>query len=94
MLLARTSARGSGVIPGSTAPFLLLLQGQLRFVSGMKMVDLIVLLWAVFPTKLLTCISKRVMWAHGKRRLERGWQKRLAKGWQTPSNFAIPETLV
>ena len=32
--------------------------------------------------KLLTRVSKRVPGAHGKRGLERGWQKRLAKGWR------------
>ena len=30
----------------------------------------------------LGCVSKRVPGAHGKRGLERGWQKRLAKGWR------------
>ena len=41
-----------------------------------------------FSKKPLTCVSKRVIGAHGKRSLERGWQKswqrvgeRLAKGW-------------
>ena len=29
-----------------------------------------------------TRVSKQVIGAHGKRGLERGWQKRLAKGWQ------------
>ena len=32
--------------------------------------------------KPLTRVSKRVPGAHGKRGLERGWQKRLAKGWR------------
>ena len=30
----------------------------------------------------LTSVSKRVPGVHGKRGLERGWQKRLAKGWR------------
>ena len=39
------------------------------------------------PKKPLTRVSKRVPGAHGKRGLERGWQKRLAekvgrKGWR------------
>ena len=34
------------------------------------------------PKKPLTCVSKRVPGAHGKRGLERAWQKRLAKGWR------------
>ena len=32
--------------------------------------------------KPLTSVSKRVPGVHGKRGLERGWQKRLAKGWR------------
>ena len=32
--------------------------------------------------KPLTRVSKPVPGAHGKRGLERGWQKRLAKGWR------------
>ena len=32
--------------------------------------------------KPLTRISKPVPGVHGKRGLERGWQKRLAKGWR------------
>ena len=32
--------------------------------------------------KPLTRVSKRVPGAHGKRGLERGWQKRLAKDWR------------
>ena len=32
--------------------------------------------------KPLTHVSKRVPGVHGKRGLERGWQKRLAKGWR------------
>ena len=32
--------------------------------------------------KPLTNVSKRVPGVHGKRGLERGWQKRLAKGWR------------
>ena len=37
--------------------------------------------------KPLTRVSKRVPGAHGKRVLERGWQKRLAKGWRGVSGF-------
>ena len=36
----------------------------------------------VSGTKPLTRVSKRVPGVHGKRGLERGWQKRLAKGWR------------
>ena len=36
----------------------------------------------VSSKKPLTPVSKRVPGVHGKRGLERGWQKRLAKGWQ------------
>ena len=32
--------------------------------------------------KPFTRVSQRVMGAHGKRSLERGWQKRLAKSWR------------
>ena len=32
--------------------------------------------------KPFTHVSKRVPGVHGKRGLERGWQKRLAKGWR------------
>ena len=32
--------------------------------------------------KPLTRVSKPMSGAHGKRGLERGWQKRLAKGWR------------
>ena len=32
--------------------------------------------------KPLTSVSKRVPGVHGKRGLERSWQKRLAKGWR------------
>ena len=32
--------------------------------------------------KLLTRVSKQVPGVHGKRGLERGWQKRLAEGWR------------
>ena len=39
------------------------------------------------PKKLLTNVSKRVPGVHGKRGLERGWQKRLAKGWRRVSGF-------
>ena len=35
-----------------------------------------------FTKKRLTSVSKRVPGVHGKRGLERGWQKRLAKGWR------------
>ena len=35
-----------------------------------------------FAKKPLTSVSKRVPAVHGKRGLERGWQKRLAKGWR------------
>ena len=36
-----------------------------------------------FPIKKqLTRVSKPVPGVHGKRGLERGWQKRLAKGWR------------
>ena len=34
------------------------------------------------PKKPFTRVSKRVIGPHGKRSLERGWQKRLAKGWR------------
>ena len=48
--------------------------------------------------KPLTRVSKRVPGAHGKRGLERGWQKRLAKGWRKVgeglANFGIPEAPV
>ena len=35
----------------------------------------------LFPKKPLTQVSKRAP-GHGKRALERGWQKRLAQGWR------------
>ena len=38
---------------------------------------------AIFYTKKpIARVSKRVPGVHGKRGLERGWQKRLAKGWR------------
>ena len=37
--------------------------------------------------KPLTSVSKRVPGVHGKRGLERGWQKRLAKGWRKVGGF-------
>ena len=43
----------------------------------------IVPLMAVWnPKKPWTRVSKRVPGVHGKRGLERGWQKRLAEGWR------------
>ena len=36
----------------------------------------------VCTKKPLTRVSKPVPGVHGKRGLERGWQKRLAKGWR------------
>ena len=36
----------------------------------------------ILTKKPLTSVSKRVPGVHGKRGLERGWQKRLAKGWR------------
>ena len=41
--------------------------------------------WEELPLKkcpMLTRVSKRVPGVHGKRGLERGWQRRLAKGWR------------
>ena len=35
-----------------------------------------------FTKKPVTRVSKRVPGVHGKRGLERGWQRRLAKGWR------------
>ena len=57
--------------------------------------------------KPLTRVSKQVPGVHGKKGLERGWQKRLAEGWRklakvwrrvgrflAPSNIAISEAPV
>ena len=38
--------------------------------------------WHRKTKRPLTCVSKPVPGVHGKRGLERGWQKRLAKGWR------------
>ena len=35
-----------------------------------------------FTEKQITCVSKRAPGVHGKRGLERGWQKTLEKGWR------------
>ena len=36
----------------------------------------------IFSGWSVTGVSKRVFGAHGKRSVERGWQKRLANGWR------------
>ena len=41
-----------------------------------------IVLGQMVTKKPLTRVSKRVPGAHGKRGLERGWQKGLAKGWR------------